>query len=187
MKWIALTALILVAAPVGADPSPVIRQLMNEPVSMLDWGLLRLETYLQDYVRAARQIGPIAGSRPVALVQTSYDFDKNEIHIEFAFDSSDVYATSTQDACKQALTAIRHTLVMKRDDGTYLAYFYHFFLHNGFTTSEVSTKVVPIAELLKLVRIDVSLFGRPPKDAHRQFECTGSLLGTSVQYQEDEQ
>jgi hypothetical protein len=62
-----------------ADPSPEVRALMNEPVSMFDWGLMELQRMTHDSVKSsASELGFLADQ---LSVDVSYDFGRNEILI----------------------------------------------------------------------------------------------------------
>jgi hypothetical protein len=117
-----VTAVGVVALPATADPNPTIRHLMDEPVSMLDWGMQRLQQQLEQDFTPMTRIGVIDGGSPG--FDAVYDFDKNEIRVELAFGSDAIYTTSTVDACMQALTELRHALVGKNSNGTYTTWWH---------------------------------------------------------------
>ena len=50
MKILLLLLVLLGLVPIcNAEPSPAVQYLMNEPVTLFDWGMIRLYDYLVDY------------------------------------------------------------------------------------------------------------------------------------------
>ena len=48
MKWFIVALLLVPVEPTCAEPSPVVRYLQNEPVTMWDWGLFQVTEHLQE-------------------------------------------------------------------------------------------------------------------------------------------
>ena len=68
------------AAPLRAEPSPAVEYLMREPVTMLDWGLTRIEAYL------FRNRGVLTGNNGNLFeadpsIQVVYAWEENRIQI----------------------------------------------------------------------------------------------------------
>lgn len=72
-----VVALIFLPTPSIADPSEEIRYLMNEPVSMMDFGMMRLS----DFVKLRFETFADHGEDWKTVSSTRYDWTSNEIEI----------------------------------------------------------------------------------------------------------
>jgi hypothetical protein len=63
-----------------AGSSPQIKYLIREPASMLDWGLYKLRDTVNALINDDSRLSGI-GLKPPINVQTTYDFERNRIHI----------------------------------------------------------------------------------------------------------
>jgi hypothetical protein len=96
-KWIKYFATVLIAFFIfsgicKAEPDSTIKYLMNEPISMLEWGLFRLE---QNLKRTSREY------------KANYYQDINRIYIEYMFDNKLQDLHRAKDACKNVFIEIR--------------------------------------------------------------------------------
>lgn len=101
MKRKLITAALVagMAGSAGAEPGPIGQWLMDRPVSLWDWGMMRAKENAQ---RAADQVAGATG-RWVSVV--GYDWDTNEIEISL---SADDYR---DDATHANCNAVRHSFI----------------------------------------------------------------------------
>jgi hypothetical protein len=89
MKKIMLTLFVVSSAvavlePVGhAEPTSTIKYLMAEPVSMLDYGIQKVNEDLQNHANALK----VEGESPILKARYSWESNKIQIEIKYFFDS----------------------------------------------------------------------------------------------------
>lgn len=112
-----------------AEPGPVIGWLMNEPVSLLDIGLYRLEKDVQS-LRQGIEAGVSNGARIVIGVH--YSWDKNRIYVLFAH-----IEELKRDDCEYIIGITRLLARVNPTNGTPLvgdsSNFSSFFSHFGYS------------------------------------------------------
>ena len=96
--------LLLLPALASADPGTATQYLMNEPASLMDIGLLKLNMKLEKL--KPHLWGPFLGDGDAdrTKVSASYDFAADEIRVQITFFSD---AESIEDACKATIGALR--------------------------------------------------------------------------------
>ena len=147
-----------------ADPSPVIRKLMHDPVSMLDLGLYRMSQYLQASFEAAGQ----AGDSPSAF----YDWGANRIIVAASLIGG-VPRIDAQKTCDERINEVRRDFyVVNGDVPTDLVAWEGFFEHHGFATKDSPNEKALIEELPKLVHLRIWIFG-----TGWRARCEAPLLG----------
>jgi hypothetical protein len=146
---------------------------MNDPVSMLDWGLQHLWEDLRDSFPPTDPVGPVTGHPTFGV---DYKF-ANQIEVSVLFVGPETYAGSAKEACKGVLNDVRGHLRIDIGDKKVLYPWTDDFTHNGFTMAKGADKKLA-DELPRLVTIRVSLF------APQRQECFGPLIGDTVAYEE---
>jgi len=124
---------LLFTASLGAEPSPAVEYLMREPVSMLDWGLAKIE---EDLFRKrgvlTRNDGNLFELEPA--IRVTYAWEKNRIQIFLKLTmQADVKKTP------QRMAAVREhmTFVIAYLRGGLTMHPYDaFFRHKGFRSKE---------------------------------------------------
>lgn len=158
--------------PAYADPSPEIRHLMDEPVSMLDWGIQSLRDWVESDVREkAPGLGLRGGDLVVAGI---YNWKSNQIEITVTA----LYGKhpSPKDSCRSIVAAVRKSLVVESGDKRIYPWT-SLFQHGGYESGKDVDAA--IAEKLPgIVKISALVFGKPAAS------CTGSLLETPIYFQE---
>jgi len=96
----------------SAEPNPVIKYLMNEPVTMLDWGMYKLALYLNQEMRE-RYVNKISKFAPRITVFYNADADKIQISASMVYKKF----PSPEEArtyCEGIIKYIRGALVFKQ-------------------------------------------------------------------------
>ena len=188
-------------SPCYADPSVTIRKLMNEPLTMFDWGLYQLNEYFKTYpfddldlVRAGKnEKGRTIDS------EVSYDWDRNRLIIKFYIRTSKQESEkySAKDLCSNVTEKIRKSFVFDNYPLKSFAGLSRFFEHRGFNTyKDEQEKISRIAEIEKIIyiTIDVSFsnfdnssqFSEKIKAGTPLFTniltCESPLLGKDIYY-----
>ena len=119
-----------------ANPDETTRQLMTEPASVFDVGMLRLQLELNQIKKAVRY------PKSFDLLTASYIWNKDQVVIF----TGPINAVSTiEDAksgCKEAFREIRNYALVNDDTGKVLTFvdnsnFSGFFSHNGYSVSKI--------------------------------------------------
>ncbi len=187
MKTSLLLLLVLGVVPIcNAEPSPSIRYLMNEPVTLFDWGILRLYEYLDEYTKhylktnsvqdiyCTVRYDALKNNIIISMVVTRRVQQENESPASIRTGSTDICKTITQTLRREFLTdSDRH---VRRSSGIY-----RFFGHIGF-----KGKYEPIDsfdEIEKITVIDVSVYSE--KDPGRLILHSESrLMGKEIEFGE---
>lgn len=144
---------LLFTAPLGAEPSPAVEYLMREPVSMLDWGLAKIE---EDLIRKrgvlTRNEGNMFELEPTIRVIYAWEENRIQIFLNLTM-QADVKKTP------QRMAAVREhvTFVMAYLRGGLTMHPYDaFFRHKGFRSKEspedLGENLVEITDLHLTVR-----------------------------------
>lgn len=108
MFFLCLSALILAFYPqsLRAEPSSLVRLLMNENVSLFDTGLLRLEEDLnKDLWYKA-----MTGTKGQPFVSVDYEWEKNRIEIEFRYELSEEYQEELEKSYHRTQAKMKEVL-----------------------------------------------------------------------------
>src|SRR4030095_10718471 len=102
-----LHAALPICDSLRADPSPTVRQLMKEPMSIFDWGLFRLQSDLQE----DHELDQTKEFRPLK-VYVGYTAKTNVIEIAlFAYPKRNfVNEVPAKDICKNVTNYVRRFL-----------------------------------------------------------------------------
>jgi hypothetical protein len=119
-----LSAMILLLS-VGVctgEPDAVMKYLMNEPVSMLDWGLFRLDKGLID---------PILSDKGV-MASSGYNYSQNKIIINISIidypDKKKKSAKEIKESCRETIDFVKTVLKQVPLDV--------YFIHEGFAKKD---------------------------------------------------
>ncbi len=195
-----LAILIFVQARSGfADPSPPVQMLMNEPMSMFDWGIWRVDQKLKEMVRAegdyrkqkldrARKVDPkdpriqSLGYDMWPISSTVfYDYTRNAIYVSLDAQMP-LYSSDMKDDCKLYITMVKQNFPPKMDGSRLLGFFAH---PGGYTVKRDHQSDIG-REIDKLVRINVwvhDIFGEK-KRGYVGIACSSPLLSDDIAYSE---
>lgn len=111
----------------NAEPTRRISYLMNEPMTLFDWGL-------QQLTAAMNSVHLKDG--PKLMIMTNYDWDKNRIKISaYSFENS-MTRTNAKKWCRETINAVRSHLLINPKTGEPLlgdsSVLARYFAHDGF-------------------------------------------------------
>ena len=180
MRYFVVSVIILLSAncpTANAGPNSVTRFLMNDPPSMLDLGILRMERFLR-YVN--KSLDPVV----------DYNFSSNKIII-YAWSMR----RSGRYACRNDIVKIRQNLVPFRYGSPYpktfkgqkeqFAWIVHFFLHYGYTNGPVAKKMDHklYYDLPSIIEIRAfSLARSKHKRIKPMIQCSESLASNHISF-----
>lgn len=185
MKYFIAATLILINAiclPANAEPDSVVRFLMNDPVSMLDWGIFRLEDYLRPFNKSL-----------VLMIQ--YHFNSNRIVI--TAEPKEINLGGTK-YCKDTIVKIRQeltgmgvtgaiakgitypdTLEGQKEKYLFITNFFHNGYTNGLAAKEMDRKMYyDIPNIIKIDAFDNALSKRT-KSVY-SIKCSGALTSNNI-------
>lgn len=160
----AFLAIVLFSVPIHAEPGPVGKWLMNEPVSMFTFGMAQLRQHVYGW----KGTHPLAG----VSIGVNYDWDENRITIslirsEEPFD---------KEKCKQLLESARMQGGVY--DGKLFRYRENSFYSDSFSPIGYVDKGAPkdyLKRIDEIIRIKVSFDGGG---------CEGRLVSSEILYRE---
>ena len=153
-KFIISLMITLVPITLNAEPSPTVNYLMNEPATMFDLGMYRLEEYLNKY--PFKSLKDEKGI-DVGIIFVSYHWGENRIIIK-ASPYTESYI-SAKDMCKIMTNKIK-TILGIGEEGV-LSIFTkkrigNFFQHNNFRTKEEPYNFINEIEKIVEIRVEAT-------------------------------
>lgn len=181
--------LVVLLAPVSishAEPSPSVLYLMNEPVTLFDWGIIRLYEYLDEYTTHYLKTNSVQD----IYSTVSYDSPRNNIvislvvtrHAEQSDESPASVKSSAREICKTITQTLRREFLTDRDRYVRRSSgIYRFFGHIGFKGTD--EPVGAFDEIEKITVINVSVYNE--KDPGRLILHSESpLMGQEILFGE---
>lgn len=189
MKTLILLFVVLGLGSIGnAEPSPSVRYLMNEPVTLFDWGVLRLYEYLDEY--AANYLKTNSVQDVYGTVR--YDSPRNRIIISMVVtrkaqqedEPPSTVRTGSRDICKAITQTLRREFLTERDRHVRRSSgIYRFFGHIGFKGKD--EPIDAFDEIERITLINVSVYSE--KDPGRLIVHSESpLMGKEILFEERE-
>ena len=176
MKRVAICSTILLAnlTTALADPSPEVRRLMNEPVSMLDWGLDRLAQ------QASRQVGEkLRNGGEVPDIDAGYDWKLNQLELYVNYYEPQ---KAPKALCRTTINLIRRTLSPTVGKSKRLNLWVSAFQHNGYALRGTPEEALLTRSLPGLLVIKTSVAAA---EGDQPFvNCSGPLLGDGISFEE---
>jgi hypothetical protein len=165
---IATIIFLLLSGICNAEPDSTIKYLMNEPVSMLDFGLYRMDRYLEIYFK-------VKGNPPPELWHiVHYRWDENRIIVACNISLPTKRTMTKKDAMAAArdlVGDIRHAL-----NSPYTKFFSHY----DFSRSTEPKKIAE--KLIQLVEIRIAVYHTDGGSGYIQ--CTAPLRGKDIYFKE---
>ncbi len=165
----------------GAEPDPVVSGLMQEPVSLWDMGMHRLQHRL-DEVATTREW--VAGGSSLRI-RGRYDREANQIRVVARLYGFSGTADEEEEKCKQLMTALRMSLGVYPPLGQPAAPtsdMVELFVQDG----QVAGSGMNMDKLGRVLdrntRVFVGIFR--PEDRRAHMACEGPLLGTRIDFDE---
>ncbi|MCH8529599.1 MAG: hypothetical protein LAT80_14790 [Balneolaceae bacterium] len=188
MNWsksfqtIKITALLLCLTPiVFSEPNSTTRYLINEPVSMMDWGIFKLNGFFQngtDY----KYYGADRGG-----VNVSYRWNENEILIAHTMFLKNQATTDEANAlCSSLLKDSQMRLGVNPSTGELRHGMgpERFFVHSGYASSLEPDDLNE--QIASIMRIQVSVMSKHEGDMTYSYDsvCESKLVSTRVLFSE---
>lgn len=142
-KWVLVMGLLTISDTANAGPDEITQWLMRDPMSMMDYGIMRINTMIN------AEPNPITGT-------VGFDFDTNRIEIARYGITGNVQVSAelSEAACASWIDKIRLTALIDLATGKpYLetSYFAQMFSHEGYTRGaepkDLYTRVDPLFTL----------------------------------------
>jgi hypothetical protein len=161
MKVSLFAALLLSLASLsGAEPSPSVQYLMNEPVTLFDWGIVRLHEYLEEYTTHYLQTAWVQD----IYATVSYDSRRNIILLSIVAtrqarktdESPESIHMSSKDICRGVTRTLRKEFLTDRDRSVRRSLgIYRFFGHVGFRGKDEPLDAFEEIERITVIKVSV--------------------------------
>ena len=184
-----LFVLLLYPNVTQAEPSKTVEYLMNEPVSMLDLGILRLDRKLG---KSESNFNYADKSLKMILGFANYDYEKNRIILSFLhYLNTDLFKTkgwTPQTVCKDQLSRVRNEFGFNDDDSkrSYSTTakdalsIANSFTHIGYQKKNAQNNLQSEIENISYVEIDIKEDCLMCLSYRTLVKCEGSLYGKEV-------
>jgi hypothetical protein len=183
MKSALISTLVLALASISAaDPSPSVRYLMKEPVTLFDWGIVRLYEYLDGYTTHYLKTNAVQD----IYSTVSYDTSRNNILITIvvtreaqqAEEPPGIVRSRCKEICRDITRALRREFLTGRDRHVRRSSgIYRFFGHVGFKGKDEPPDAYD--EIEKITLINVSVYSS--KDPGRLvLQSESPLMGEDI-------
>jgi len=171
----------------NAEPNPIVARLMNEPLSMLDYGLWRTELELKRYFNSINDI----------YVAARYDWKKDQIAIEVLLSEipTSLQELKEKERCKSVMDSIKDYYGVdtnnKNTKKTQLknSLFGKSFIHNGYASTDISQDEL-FRKLDDITQVYVSIIKHPQTKLnktnidHSNFiSCESGLISSKIVFQ----
>lgn len=168
MKRLICTTILLsiFATPVRAEPGPIVNWLMDEPSSLFDMGMWRLD---RQALISMKTVGVgLVGNRGFS---TEYDWDSNRIRLNYFAINHPFNKTE----CKKTIMQARRVVGLVTDGVAALGHSYvaNLFSHLGYSSNSAPKDY--FQKLDNIIEITVTLDGG---------SCEGPLVSTDVLYRD---
>lgn len=168
------TVLSPLTAP-SADPADnpadeTVRWLINEPVTLLDLGMMRLRDDLRE---ASRTLVELGYSVREPRVGTYYEWREQAIHAYVAI--REPYAKPSEQTCLAIFERVMRHLSSKAPGGSRSVGWYleSLFLHEGMGNADKPKKMQEA--LLNTIKFEVSVLPPDPMRDSRKVNCSGRM------------
>ncbi len=184
-KLILFIIFLLLAVPIFAEPTLAIKALMDDSVSMLDWGIFKLENMLNSSFLAEKFN---------ISIKVYYVWNSNRliIYADSSLSQTDQKKMSEQEGkewCKNVVKGIKFSVGI--DPNTVggrgfkgSSYLSVFFSHVGFSRTDTATEKIA-EELDNITEIRVLLLSDRLVEDVGILICVAPLRGTRIMFEED--
>ena len=158
----------------GAGPGPEVKYLMDEPVSLLDWGLFRLEQHFKNLPPKYQSM----------LVTADYVWNENRLMIAGTLRDDRLAQDQRQERCREAIDFLKTRLLVDPAEGQPIAdhsVVGHFFSHRGFGRESEPDSLRPALDRITRFRVSVV-----QKKSASTCTCQSDLLSTEILFEERE-
>jgi hypothetical protein len=179
MRTIIFVACILCASTVQADPSPSVRYLMGESVSLFEWGIFRLEARVDRFTWDGLDIKN-------QFAHVGYDWPKNQLRVRLVVYPryQSLQRTTARRVCgslvqqMKSLFGAAHGFEFLRDtDGIGT-----FFRHQHFDKADVPNTLDMDLEAITSLEVDVMVSKNDQSPFQEAISCSSELLKSETRY-----
>ena len=187
-----IIALILFSAKLAmADPSPGIKWLQNEPLTLFDWGMYKSSKTLE---QTKKRLAVLQGStsfpskKDVQWTWTEYDFPKNTIILGYGIILDNI-EKATESACKEFLEKIRKFIFAVEsfnpndpaDAVKTIKLYNRWFSHEGFKNSKRPYGIGGELAISSKLKLDMYSGNKSEEEVFTRFlSCSTNLSGPPV-------
>lgn len=175
--------LILLSTQLSAEPSTTAKYIMNDSLSMFEWGLYQIEDSLSE--KKFKELDLIFRT----ITDTKYDWDSNQIKISMTIYPSfeKLNSIGEKDACRTALTDIKQHFGFGYDKEirSFLSISRHF-KHKGFINKSEPKSFMDDIE--NMVKVTVNIYGSKNNKPNfsNKATCTSKLLEKDIYFVDKE-
>ncbi len=165
-----LLVLMILMTPFNtfAEPNSSIKYLMTDKVSMLDWGLYKLENSLKGL--DSKVLG--LTDHPSWCVE--YDWDKNTIKITCSVYMEDNISINQKATC---LSVIKNIKILY---GSGYSDISNFFQHNAFTKKDEPKTLVKDLQTMTTINVQIYVIKNDTLRCKKECSCTSRLMEDEV-------
>jgi hypothetical protein len=176
MRYFIFLVLVTVPCLASAEPSKTFRYLMDEPVTMFEWGIYKLNIYTNSI--KFKNIDLINSNSSIG-----YDWDKNRLKIEFVVypKYAGLNKVSAIEICKLATTQVRKAFGTEfKNDLRSVFGVSKFFEHEGFVNKSRPDKLMEEVEHSTKIIINVYANKSDEPPFSQLLSCESPLMGKDV-------
>jgi hypothetical protein len=179
MRTAVFVACILCASTVQADPSPSVRYLMDEPISLFEWGIFRLQARAEHFVWDHLDVKSQSA-------RVEYDWAKNQLQIEMTVypHAQSLQRTTVRETCGSLIRQMKVLLGVTPglEEFRQIYGIGTFFRHQQFEKSNEPKTLDADLEAITTLEVDlmVSKSDQPPFE--KAISCSSDLLKSETRY-----
>ena len=187
MKTPLVLLLLLGLVPIcSAAPSPSVQYLMNEPVTLFDWGILRLYEYLDEYTAHYLKTNTVRD----IYCTVRYDSPRNKIiismvvthQVQSRYDTPSSVRADSREICRSITQTLRREFLTDRDRHVRRSSgIYRFFGHIGFRGQEEPLDAFDEIERITVIEVSVYSENDPGRLV---FHSESPLMGNQIVFRE---
>ena len=198
-----LVVVVLCASATLAEPSRVVRYLMNDPVTMWDWGELKLEDALEDAFDIENPndiMGHLLAEHEMYVrVSVDYNWKGNRLRLLVIMGSapwveSELPEESARFMCKEVVLRVRQKLGIERDgqpirrtlsedESPSSSLHLYFGRHFDMTNSDEPSSLAE--ELDAMTDLEAMVFYGDPHTGGQNVQCGAPLLYGPIHFVEE--
>lgn len=164
-----------------AEPSSSINYLMNEPVTLFDLGIVKMEDHLKDFCKSTILDDPnyrMLGDDLTAVCSCYYKYDTNEIQLSIllTIPSQDTSLNTVKEYAKKIFYKLRRRFGIDPETGTNaVGNIHEWFSHQGYIKRPMPKNIE--TDIVKIINVTFML---NDKDYKIGLIAKGKLASTEV-------
>jgi hypothetical protein len=179
MRIVVFIACILCSSTAHADPSPSVRYLMGESVSLFEWGIFRLEARAQRFAFSDLDIKN-------QFARVEYDWPKNQLRVKLVVypHYQSLQKTTARQVCGSLIQQMKSLLgvapgfeFLRDIDGIGT-----FFRHQHFEKSDAPKTLGADLEAITSLEVEVMASKNDQPPFKEAMSCSSELLKSETRY-----